>query len=60
MLTKAYVVADRGSPFELVDVQLDELQANEVLVEMLYTGVCHTVSISARCLSRPVAINDEY
>jgi hypothetical protein len=44
MLTRAYVVAERGAPFELVDVRLDKLQPSEVLVEMLFTGVCHTVS----------------
>ncbi|RSL83980.1 hypothetical protein CEP51_004192 [Fusarium floridanum] len=40
--TKAYVVAERGGPFELRDVVLDELQPNEVLVEIKYTGLCHT------------------
>lgn len=46
LATKAYVVAERGGPFELRDVVLDELQPNEVLVEIEYTGLCHTV----RCL----------
>ena len=46
LVTKAYVVAERGGPFELRDVVLDGLQPNEVLVEIKYTGVCHTV----RCL----------
>jgi Zn-dependent alcohol dehydrogenase len=41
--TKAYVVAERGGPFELRDVVLDGLQPNEVLVEIKYTGLCHTV-----------------
>ena len=45
--TKAYVVQDKGSPFTLCDVVLDEVRPNEVLVEVWYTGICHTVCISA-------------
>ncbi|KAM0469870.1 hypothetical protein ACHAPX_010255 [Trichoderma viride] len=40
--TKAYVVQGKGSPFTLCDVVLDEVQPNEVLVEIWYTGICHT------------------
>ncbi|KAJ5148319.1 hypothetical protein N7526_001671 [Penicillium atrosanguineum] len=40
--TQAYVVQSKGAPFELQDVVLDEIRPNEVLVEMKYTGVCHT------------------
>ncbi|KAH6605524.1 hypothetical protein Trco_004677 [Trichoderma cornu-damae] len=40
--TKAYVVESKGSPFVLRDVVLDEVQPNEVLVEIQYTGICHT------------------
>ncbi|KAL2692489.1 hypothetical protein Neosp_002899 [[Neocosmospora] mangrovei] len=42
LVPKAYVVAERGGPFELRDVVLDGLQPNEVLVEIEYTGLCHT------------------
>lgn len=45
--TKAYVVQGEGDPFTLCDVVLDEVQPNEVLVEIWYTGICHTVSTSA-------------
>ncbi|KKP04923.1 AreB protein [Trichoderma harzianum] len=31
-----------GDPFTLCDVVLDEVQPNEVLVEVWYTGICHT------------------
>jgi Zn-dependent alcohol dehydrogenase len=41
--TKAFVVDAPGSPFILRDVILDEVRSNEVLVEMKYTGLCHTV-----------------
>ncbi|KAJ4859460.1 zinc-binding dehydrogenase domain-containing protein [Trichoderma breve] len=40
--TKAYVVQGEGDPFTLCDVVLDEVQPNEVLVEIWYTGICHT------------------
>jgi Zn-dependent alcohol dehydrogenase len=45
--TKAYVVQGKGKPFTLCDVVLDEIQPNEVLVEIWYTGICHTVRIAA-------------
>jgi Zn-dependent alcohol dehydrogenase len=41
--TKAYVVDELGAPFKLQDIILDELHADEVLVEIKYTGICHTV-----------------
>ena len=31
-------------PFVLRDVVIDEVNDDEVLVEMKYTGLCHTVS----------------
>ncbi|KAJ5082806.1 Polyketide synthase enoylreductase [Penicillium argentinense] len=40
--TKAFVVEAPGSPFVLRDVVLDEVRDNEVLIEMMYTGLCHT------------------
>lgn len=41
--TKAFVVDAPGAPFVLQDVVLDEVRPHEVLVEMKYTGLCHTV-----------------
>lgn len=41
--TKAFVVDAPGSSFVLRDVVLDEVRDNEILVEMKYTGLCHTV-----------------
>lgn len=41
--TKAFVVESPGAPFVLKDVVLDEVRPQEVLVEMKYTGLCHTV-----------------
>lgn len=43
--TTAFVVEKPGAPFVLQDVVLDEVRASEVLVEMKYTGLCHTVCI---------------
>lgn len=41
--TKALVVEKPSEPFVLRDVILDEVRPDEVLVEMKYTGICHTV-----------------
>jgi Zn-dependent alcohol dehydrogenase len=41
--TRALVVEKGGSPFVLQDITLDEVRDGEVLVEMKYTGLCHTV-----------------
>ncbi|GAA5931815.1 NAD(P)-dependent alcohol dehydrogenase [Sporobolomyces koalae] len=41
-LTKAYVLQDKGAPFELQEVHLAEPEANEVLVEITASGLCHT------------------
>lgn len=43
--TQAYVVEEVGGPFVLQDIVLDEVRDDEVLVEMSYTGLCHTVRI---------------
>lgn len=41
--TLAYVLEKANAHFVLRDVVLDELQPSEVLVEIKYTGLCHTV-----------------
>lgn len=46
--TKALVVYKAGSPFVLEDVLLDEVRDGEVLVEMKYTGLCHTVGYNSQ------------
>jgi Zn-dependent alcohol dehydrogenase len=40
--TLAYVVHDAKEPFKLETVVLDELRDNEVLVDIEYSGICHT------------------
>ncbi|KAL4816721.1 hypothetical protein BDW67DRAFT_175336 [Aspergillus spinulosporus] len=37
-----YLVEEEGGHFVLEDVVLDQLEPDEVLVEMKYTGLCHT------------------
>lgn len=49
--TIAFVVEKPGAPFVLQDVVLDEVRTNEVLVEMKYTGLCHTVCISQSAMN---------
>ncbi|KAH0429152.1 alcohol dehydrogenase [Colletotrichum camelliae] len=40
--TVGYVVEEVNADFKLVPVILDEIRPDEVLVEMKYSGVCHT------------------
>jgi Zn-dependent alcohol dehydrogenase len=40
--TKALVVTAPGDGFVVQDVVLDEVRANELLVEIKYAGLCHT------------------
>jgi hypothetical protein len=42
--TLALVVDKAGSPFLLQEIVLDEVRDDELLVEIKYTGLCHTVS----------------
>jgi len=44
----AAVVWKAGDPFELQEVQLDQLRGNEVRVRMVAVGVCHTDVSAAR------------
>ncbi|MCY3878982.1 MAG: S-(hydroxymethyl)glutathione dehydrogenase/class III alcohol dehydrogenase [Rhodobacteraceae bacterium] len=42
MRTKAAVATAAGKPLEVMDVNLDDPKAGEVLVEIKATGICHT------------------
>ena len=44
--TLAYVVHNPKEDFVLEDVVLDEMRDDEVLVDMKFSGICHTVSAS--------------
>jgi D-arabinose 1-dehydrogenase-like Zn-dependent alcohol dehydrogenase len=41
--TIAYVVHGPNEEFKLESIILDDIQDNEVLVDMKYSGICHTV-----------------
>lgn len=42
MKTKAAVLWEKGSPWSVEEIELDEPRANEVLVRMVATGLCHS------------------
>lgn len=41
--TEAFIVSQPGDDFKLTPIVLDEVRGNEVLVEIKYSGICHTV-----------------
>lgn len=41
--TEAFVVTEPKAPFKLTPISLDEVRGKEILVEMKYSGICHTV-----------------
>lgn len=41
--TEGLVVESEGSGFQLTPIILDSMLPDEVLVEMKYSGICHTV-----------------
>lgn len=41
--TEALVVHKPGDKFVMEPITLDEVRSDEVLVEMKYSGICHTV-----------------
>lgn len=56
--TKAFVVDAPKAPFVLKDVVLDGVRDNEVLVEMKYTGLCHTVcSVDCSPINRMLLVS---
>ncbi|TKA61060.1 hypothetical protein B0A55_11021 [Friedmanniomyces simplex] len=40
--TEAYVLEKANDPFRLQVIVLDEVRGNELLIEMKYSGICHT------------------
>jgi len=41
--TEAFVVDAPNAPFKLTPIILDEIREDEFLIEMKYSGICHTV-----------------
>ncbi|KAK4052989.1 hypothetical protein OIO90_004113 [Microbotryomycetes sp. JL221] len=42
MKTEAYVLQGKDAPFEWKSIELDEPQPNELLIQVIACGVCHT------------------
>ena len=55
MKTKAAILVELGRPLELVDLQIPMLRAGQVLVQLAYSGVCHTQLLEARGYRGPDA-----
>ncbi|SDJ12626.1 NAD(P)-dependent alcohol dehydrogenase [Salimicrobium halophilum] len=55
MKTKAAVTYDQGAKFEISEVELKEPKANEVLIKVVASGVCHTDAV-ARDQDAPVPL----
>jgi Zn-dependent alcohol dehydrogenase len=45
--TEAFVVDEPNAPFKLTPIIIDEMRDDEFLIEMKYSGICHTVSALA-------------
>ncbi len=50
MKTTAAILVELGRPLELVDLEIPALKLGQVLVEIVYSGVCHTQVMEARGL----------
>lgn len=48
MKTTAAVLVELAKPLELVDLEIPALKPGQVLVEIAYSGVCHTQLLEAR------------
>jgi len=48
MKTEAAVLVELGKPLEVVSIGLPTLKPGQVLVELAYSGVCHTQLLEAR------------
>jgi len=48
MKTTAAVLVDTGKPLELADLDVPALKPGQVLVQIAYSGVCHTQLLEAR------------
>lgn len=48
MKTTAAILVALGQPLELADIEIPPLQAGQVLIEIAFSGVCHTQVLEAR------------
>lgn len=56
------MVEKPGADFKLTPIILDEVRGNEVLVEMKYSGICHTVSVNVQgyIVQSVIGLSDHY
>jgi S-(hydroxymethyl)glutathione dehydrogenase/alcohol dehydrogenase len=47
MKTQAAILIETGRPLELAEIEIPHLRAGQVLVEVAYSGVCHTQLLEA-------------
>jgi len=52
--TEAFVVDSPNAPFKLTPIVLDEMREDEFLIEMKYSGICHTVSRDSTFIPRAI------
>src|ERR1700733_8324419 len=48
MKITAAILVETGKPLELADIEVPALKAGQVLVEIAFSGVCHTQVLEAR------------
>lgn len=53
MRTEAAILTELGKPIELWDLEVPALKAGQVLVEIAYSGLCHTQLLEARGAKGP-------
>ena len=53
MKTPAAILVELARPLEIVDLEIPPLKSGQVLVEIAYSGVCHTQVMEARGLRGP-------
>lgn len=48
MKTEAAILVETDQPLKIVELDTPELKAGQVLVKILYSGICHTQLLEAR------------
>lgn len=48
MFTKAAILVDTNKPLEIEEIEIPKLKNGQVLIEIKYSGVCHTQLLEAR------------
>ncbi|MEE9910083.1 MAG: NAD(P)-dependent alcohol dehydrogenase [Deltaproteobacteria bacterium] len=60
MKIKAAVIREKGKPFVLEELELDDPRPDEILVRVVATGICHTdVTLRNHPLALPIVLGHE-